>query len=120
MKTRENVIQKKSYAFALNILKMYKKRYKNYEDRDLLRQLLRSATSIGANVEEAEGGQSKKDFIAKMSIAYKEARESNYWLRLMRDGQKLSKEISNELIDESIEILKILTSILKASKLPRY
>lgn len=116
MNTRENVIQTKSYGFALRIVKMYKSNYQNYEDRDILRQLLRSATSIGANVEEAEGGQSKRDFIAKMSIAFKEAREAHYWLRLSRDSGILAIETVESLIIDIVEIIKILTAILNTSK----
>jgi len=116
MKTRENVIQTKSYDFALKVVKMYKANYSNYEDREILRQLLRSATSIGANAEEAEGGQSKRDFIAKMSIAYKEARETNYWLRLTKDTGIISLDKSKQLIADSIELIRILTAILNSSK----
>ena len=78
-------------------------------------QLIRSATSIGANVEEALAGQSKKDFTAKMSIASKEARETNYWLRLLQDSKLATKEKLQFLIKESEEIIRILTSIVKTS-----
>ena len=78
----QNVIQEKSYRFALEIVELYRSLLKSGVERILIQQLLRSGTSIGANVEEALGGQSKKDFIAKMSIYYKEARETKYWLRL--------------------------------------
>ena len=82
----------------------------------LSKQVVRSGTSIGANVEEAIAGQSKKDFISKMAISSKEARETNYWLRLLRDSQ-LCKDIDyTNLIDESEEIIKILTSIVKTSQ----
>ena len=82
----------------------------------LSKQVVRSGTSIGANVEEATAGQSKKDFISKMAISSKEARETNYWLRLLRDSQ-LCKDIDyTNLINESEEIIKILTSIVKTSQ----
>ena len=85
MKT-DNVIQEKSFAFAIRIVNAYK--YLKFEKQEfvLSKQMLRSGTSIGANVEEAIGGQSKADFISKLSIAYKEARETLYWLRLLNDS----------------------------------
>ena len=82
----------------------------------LSKQLLRSGTGIGANVEEGTGAQTKKDFIAKMAIASKEARETNYWLRLLRDSQLCSTQPVMELIAESEELIKILTSIVKTSQ----
>jgi four helix bundle protein len=82
----------------------------------LSKQVVRSGTSIGANVEEATAGQSRKDFISKMAISSKEARETNYWLRLLRDSQ-LCKDIDyKNLINESEEIIKILTAIVKTSQ----
>ena len=82
----------------------------------LSKQLLRSGTSFGANVEEAIGGQSGKDFYAKMYIAYKEARETHYWLRLLRDTDFLDKPISESLLADNDEILKLIGSILKTLK----
>ncbi len=76
------------------------------------RQLLRSGTSIGANVEEAHAGQSRSDFIAKMSIASKEARETNYWLRLLQASELTSIDVTAEL-EQSYELCRILTAILK-------
>ncbi len=116
MKSKENVIQTKSYAFSLKIVKMYMRMYKDSEVKDLLRQVLKSGTSIGANVEEAEGGQSKKDFIAKMSIAYKESRETNYWLRLFKDAEILEEAEAESLKQESEELMRIMTAILNTSK----
>ncbi len=113
---KENVIQTKSYAFALKIIKMYMRMYKKSEVKDLLRQVLRSGTSIGANVKEAERGQSKRDFIAKMSIAYKESRETNYWLRLFQDAEILEEEEAKALKQDSEELMRIMTAILNTSK----
>ena len=79
----------------------------------LSKQLLRSGTSIGANIEEAIGGQSSKDFYAKLTIAYKEARETHYWIRLLRDTNYLNKEESENLLEDITEILKIIGSIQK-------
>lgn len=81
-------------------------------DIEIIRQLLRSGTSIGANVEEAHGAQSKRDFKSKMFIVYKEARETRYWLRLLKTTQNLEKKKSNELLNENEEICKILGKIL--------
>jgi four helix bundle protein len=82
---RDNVIQEKSYIFAIRIVRLYKYLIKQQKEFVLAKQILRSGTSIGANIEEAIGGQSKKDFLSKLSIAYKEARETNYWLRILKD-----------------------------------
>ena len=84
MKT-DNVVQVKSYAFAIKIVATYRYLTEIKKEFVLSKQLLRSGTSIGANVEEAIGGQSEKDFFAKITIAYKEARESKYWIRLLKD-----------------------------------
>ena len=85
---KENLIQQKTYDFALKIINTSKQMQMNKEFV-LSRQLLKSGTSIGANVEEAIGGQSRKDFLSKISIAYKEARETKFWLRLLRDSNSI-------------------------------
>jgi len=112
----ENPIQIKSYAFALRIVKLYRFLCDEKKEFVLSKQILRSGTSIGANVEEAIGGQSAKDFLSKMNIAYKEARETHYWLRLLRDSGILSSEESQSIIDDCEEILKISGSIIKTTK----
>ncbi len=111
---KDNVIQKKSYEFALRIIALYRKLCKGNEFV-LSKQLLRSGTSIGANVEEAQAGQSRADFISKMSIASKEARETNYWLRLLRDSGTIDESEVKPLLAESEAIINILTSIVKTS-----
>ena len=111
---KDNVIQTKSYAFALQIIVLYRKLCKSNEFV-LSKQLLRAGTSIGANVEEAQAGQSRADFISKMSIASKEARETNYWLRLLRDSKILDEADVKWLLSESDAIINILTSIVKTS-----
>ncbi len=116
MAKNENIILVKSYEFALKIIHLYKDLIYNQKEYVLSKQILKSGTSIGANSEEASGAQSKKDFIAKFSIAYKESRETNYWLRLLRDSEIIERESANNLISECEEIQKILTSILKTSK----
>ena len=111
----KNIIQEKAYNFALSIIDLYRK-MKLQNEYVLSKQLLRSGTSIGANVQEAGAAQSRKDFISKMSIASKEARETNYWLRLLRDS-KLCKDIGyNDILTKSEEIIRILTSIVKSSQ----
>lgn len=112
MKT-ENVVVNKSYAFAVKIVKLYKYLCEEKKEYTLSKQLLRSGTSIGANIEEAQGGQSKKDFFAKLTISYKEARETKYWLRLLTDTDYLEVEKSDELIKDCEELLKIIGSIQK-------
>ncbi len=107
----DNIIQEKTYVFALKIIETYRYLSKNVQEFVLSKQLLRSGTSIGANDEEAIGGQSRKDFYAKLTISYKEARETKYWLRLLRDSSYLSKEMSEPLLRDVDEILKILGSI---------
>jgi four helix bundle protein len=89
---------------------MWLKEQKHFE---LARQLLKSGTSIGANVEEALAGQSRKEFKAKMSIASKESRETNYWIRLLKDSGILSEKQCESLLQESEELIKLLTSIVK-------
>ncbi|TAF64538.1 MAG: four helix bundle protein [Cytophagales bacterium] len=112
------VILDKSYNFALRIVKLY--RYLNEEatikERRLSDQVLRSGTSIGANVEEAHGAQSQKDFIAKMHISLKEARETKYWLRLLRDSAYIEEKLANSFITDADELIAILIAILKTAK----
>ena len=89
---------------------------KNKIEREILIQFLKSGTSIGANVEEAEGAQSHKDFIHKIGIAYKEARETDYWLRILKDSELLEVKLATSFIKDVEELKKILASILKTSK----
>ena len=112
----ENVVREKSYAFALRIVKLHKYITENNKERVISKQLLRCGTSIGANVEEAIGGQSKRDFIAKISISYKEARETEYWLRLLHDSGYLDDNAAESVLSDCRELLKLLGSILKTSK----
>lgn len=113
---KKNVILEKTYLFSLKVIELYKNNYSQYQFRDLFKQLLRSGTSIGANVEEAIGGQTRKDFYAKFYIAYKEARETHYWLRLLRDSDVISKSKAEELLSDCLEIKKIIGAITKTIK----
>ena len=109
-------IKERAYEFSINIIKLVIKLPKDTAGFVLARQLVKSGTSIGANVEEATGAFSKDDFIFKMNIALKEARESNYWLRLIRDAG-LMKEIDiQEILEESENLKNILSAIVKTSK----
>jgi four helix bundle protein len=118
MKT-DNVIQQKSYAFAVRIVRMCQFLREKKKERTLSKQVLRSGTSIGANVEEAIGAQSRADFRAKMGIAYKEARETTYWLRLLKDTGYLSDSEFESIHSKAEEICRIIGSISKSTKAPR-
>lgn len=111
---KENVIQEKSFAFALRVLELYKQLTAEKEFI-ISKQLLRCGTSIGANVEEATAAISKKDFTAKMSIASKEARETRYWLQLLDKGDLVEVEVASYL-DDIEQIINILTAIVKTSQ----
>ena len=114
----KNLIVAKSYSFALQTIELYKFLCEEKREYVLSKQLLRSGTSIGANVNEAQAAISKKDFVAKMSISSKEARESKYWLMLLKDSQyiDLNKQKVQTLFMEIDSIIKILTSIVKSGQ----
>jgi four helix bundle protein len=113
---KENVVQTKSYAFAIRIVNACKWLQTEKKEYILSKQLLRSGTSIGANIEEAIGGQSKKDFYAKLTISYKEARETKYWIRLLTDTNYLTKTQSEPLLNDIEELLRLIGSIQKTIK----
>lgn len=112
---KENIIAVKSYDFAVKIVNLSRKLISQRE-YVISRQILKSGTSIGANVEEAIGGISKKDFRAKMSISYKEARETDYWLRILKDTNYIKENEFDYLKKELTSILKILYRIIESSK----
>ncbi|NLK81425.1 MAG: four helix bundle protein [Bacteroidales bacterium] len=112
----KNVILDKSYSFALRIIKLYKFLVEEKKEYILSKQILKSGTSIGANAEEGNVGQSKRDFIAKFQISLKEAKETHYWLRLLRDSEYIEKELANSFIKDCDEIIFILTAILRKAK----
>ncbi len=113
---KRNVLRDKSYAFALRTVKTNQYLCDDKKEYVLSKQLLRSGTSIGANVEEAIGGQSVKDFFAKISISYKEARETHYWIRLLTDSGYISETQSVSLLSDCEELLKIITAIQRTMK----
>ncbi|GAB2776719.1 four helix bundle protein [Hymenobacter luteus] len=112
----DNIILQKSYAFAVRIVRLSQFLVTEKHAYQLADQIRRSGTSVGANVEEAIGGQSRRDFVAKCSIAYKEARETHYWLRLLRDTGYLEYNLAESLLGDCEELRKILTAILKSAK----
>ena len=111
-----NIIETKSFDFAVRIVKLYKFLCEQKKEFTLSKQLLRSGTSIGANVAEAEKAQSKADFVAKINIALKEASETKYWIKLLSATDYLSINESNSILSDCVEIEKILVSIIKTSK----
>jgi four helix bundle protein len=113
---KENIIVSKTYSFALRAIKLYVHLKDDKREFILSKQFLRSATSIGANVSEAEVAPSKKDFVNKLSISLKETRETNYWLRLLRDSEIIETKLAESFISEIEEIQKIITAIIKTSK----
>ena len=108
---KENIIRDKSYVFAIRIVNLYK--YLAFEKKEyiLSKQVLRSGTSIGANIEESIGGSSNKDFLSKIAISYKEARETKYWIRLLRDTNFIKKEAANSLLTDCEELVRIMGKI---------
>ena len=109
----ENIILTKTYNFALRIIELYKYLSKEKKEYTLSKQILKSGTSIGANSEETVGSISKKEFRANFFIAYKEARETHYWIRLLKDSGYIDPELAISLIEDLDQILKILGAILK-------
>lgn len=113
MKKNENLVLDKTYAFSLRIVKMYQYLCEEKKEYVLAKQLLRSGTSVGANTAEAHGGISYADFSAKISIAYKEALETKFWIRLLFDSGYLPENAFQSIFDDCDEVAKILFSILK-------
>ena len=112
----ENLIQEKSYQFSIRIIKLYQYLKSEKKEFILSKQILRCGTSVGANIEEAIGGSSQKDFVAKLNISYKEARETHYWLRLLKDTDYIDAVMFDSLIEECESILKILYKIIETSR----
>ncbi len=108
---KENIILIKTFDFAIRIVKLNKMLCDSTNQFDIARQILRSGTSIGANTEEAIGGESKKDFIHKISIAYKEARETKFWLRVLQGAEIINTKLAESLLQDIEEILAILGKI---------
>lgn len=109
---KKNILIHKTYIFSLRIVKLARFLIQDKKEFVLSKQILRSGTSIGANTEEAIGGQSEKDFFAKLSVTYKEARETRYWLHLLQDSGYISVNQAGSLLNDCEEILKILGKTL--------
>ena len=106
----------RSYDFALDVIQLYKRLISDKSEFVMSKQLLRSGTSIGALIKEAEHAQSKRDFLSKMNIALKEANETEYWLTLLYDSDYIDKNIFRNMKDKNVEILRLLISIVKGTK----
>ncbi|MFA6571513.1 MAG: four helix bundle protein [Bacteroidota bacterium] len=111
-----NVVQDKSYKFALRIIKLYQFLYNKKKEFVLSKQVLRSGTAVGALIEEGIHAESKSDFIHKINIAYKEAKETYYWIRLLRDSGIIDKKSSDSILNDCEELNKLLTQILITSR----
>ena len=109
---KENIIQEKSFQFAIRIVNLYKYLISNKKEYVLSKQILRSGTSIGANIEESIGGRSDKEFLFKLELSYKEARETIYWLKLLKETNFISNIEFENIHLEAQEICKILAKII--------
>lgn len=116
---RDNVVYRKAFAFAVRIVNAYKHLVENKREYVLSKQLLRSGTSIGANVAEADGAVSRKDFANKIGIAYKECLETKYWLDLLFETNYFSREAHKSVFADADELGRILFAILKKTRTPR-
>jgi four helix bundle protein len=112
----DNVIENKSFQFAIRIVRLYKFLCEEKKEYILSKQLLRAGTSIGANVTESQQAQSKPDFVSKISIALKEASETKYWIKLLGATEYLSENQTKSILDDCVEIEKVLVTILKSAK----
>ena len=112
----KSVLKEKSYAFSIRIIKLSNYLKEAHKAFDIARQILRSGTAIGALVREAEYASSKKDFAGKLTIALKEANECGYWLQLIYESKMIDNRMYKSLINDQIELVKILTSSVKTAK----
>lgn len=112
----ENILRSKSFAFSVRIVKLVKYLQNDFKEYVLSKQLLKSGTSIGANIRESEFAESKNDFIHKLAISQKECNETMYWLELLKETNYLSENQFDSIHHESIELIKLLTSSIKTTK----
>ena len=113
---KENLLLDKSIAFAARIIKLHQHLVKNKRESVISKQIVRSGTSIGANISEANCGQSKADFVSKMHIALKEAAETEYWIRLLNMSEYIDDKTSNSLLNDCLEIKRILIASINTVK----
>lgn len=119
MESKPSILREKSYSFALRIVKLCRHLSEEKREYVLSKQVLRSGTSIGANVAEANQAQSKADFVHKLSIAHKESFETEYWLNLLRDSEYITSGQATSLIDYCCQLQKLLTSSIKTAKVKK-
>ena len=113
---RENLLVDKSIAFTARIVKLHQHLVKNKKETIISKQIVRSGTSIGANINEANYGQSKADFVSKMHIALKETAETEYWIKLLHMSEYIDDKMSNSLLNDCLEIKRILVSSINTAK----
>ena len=113
---RDNLLIDKSVAFAVRIVKLHQYLIKNKKESIISKQIVRSGTSIGANINEANYGQSKADFISKLHIALKEAAETEYWLKVLTQSEYLSTEMGESLLQDCMELKRILIASINTAK----
>ncbi|NMF00529.1 four helix bundle protein [Aneurinibacillus aneurinilyticus] len=113
---KQSLVYEKAFAFSVRIVKLYQYLCNDKKEYVLSKQILRSGTSIGANIREGLEGQSKRDFLAKLSIALKEAAETEYWLELLIATEVLESKLGISLLDDVKELLKMLNSIVRTTK----
>lgn len=113
---KDSITAKKSIVFAIKVVNVYKLLVAEHKEYVLSKQFLRSGTAIGALIREAEHAESKADFLHKMNIALKEANETEYWLLLLKEGKFLNEQEYKELTEESLELIRLLASIVKTTK----
>lgn len=113
---KENVVKNKSFAFSIRIVRLFQFLTEHQKEFILSKQLMRSGTSVGAMIREAEHAETKKDFQHKMAIAQKEINETMYWLELLKETDYLTEQQFNSVYADAVEIIKLLTSIIKSAK----
>ncbi|MBK7393964.1 MAG: four helix bundle protein [Chloracidobacterium sp.] len=116
MESKPSILREKSYSFALRVVKLCRHLSEEKREYVLSKQVLRSGTSIGANVAEANQAQSKADFVHKLSIAHKESFETEYWLNLLRDSEYITNAQASSLINDCCQLQKLLTASIKTAK----
>ena len=113
---KQNLLKERSYAFALRTIKLYKHLSGESKEYVLSKQILRSGTSIGANITEANRGESRMDFVHKLSIALKEADETEYWLNLLRDSDYITASQAESLLTDCSQLQRLLIASIKTTK----
>ncbi len=111
-----NILVDKSFQLAIRVVNLYKYLCESKKEFTLSKQLLRSGTSVGANINESQDAQSKNDFISKLSISLKEARETKYWIELLKETEYLTNKEADSILKDLTEIIKLLVSIIKTTK----